>query len=57
MIAYVWRQAGLGDDIYFDFEALFQIVGQRDQVEQAPILCHIDKEIEIAGRAVFAASG
>lgn len=53
-VAQVGRQAGLGEDIYIDPKALLQVVGQRDQVEQAATLRHIDEKVEIAGATLLA---
>ena len=55
-VAQVGRQTGLGDDIYIDPKALFQVVGQRDQVKQAATFRHIDQKVEIARGTLFAAA-
>src|SRR4051812_10350390 len=55
-VAHVWRQAALGEDIYLYSQALLQVVGKRDQVEKAAAFRHIDEKVEVAGRALFAAS-
>lgn len=54
-VANVRRQAGLGDDVHLHPKALLQVVGQRDQVEQAAALRHIDEEVEIAGGTLLVA--
>jgi hypothetical protein len=55
-VTYIRRQAGLGDDIYIDPKALLQVIGQRNQVEQAATFRHIDQKVEIAGSTLFAAA-
>jgi hypothetical protein len=51
LISQVWREALLRDNVAGDTKRLFEIGTERHQIEEAPTLRHVDKEIKIAGVA------
>jgi hypothetical protein len=46
-VTQVGRETALGLDVDLHAERIFQLVGERDQVEEIPLLHHFDQEIEI----------
>ena len=47
--------AAIGQDVYMTLEQPFQILFEPDEVEQRPVVFHLDQEIDVAVRPVVTA--